>query len=227
MEREIYVANTRTQTKSKITSSATTLGELKADLTKAGIDYSGLSFTEGFSNTMLLDDTSLLPATVMNKGVATTTLLILLTNTKKNISSGLGSYRSTLYKKIQDGHYQEDIKKAFGKNYTMVSSTQLEEFLNTRTADVQSTPEAPEETAVAKAIAAKVDSIKTGKASSESIATKFVRLMVAEGLITVAELQEIALGTTTHELFKADADSQADDIPQDITDRLEALGFSM
>ena len=39
MEREILIANTKTQKRSKITTSATTLGELKTDLRAAGIDF--------------------------------------------------------------------------------------------------------------------------------------------------------------------------------------------
>ena len=65
MEREILIANTKTQKRSKVTTSATTLGELKADLRAAGIDYSGMTFTEGISKTQLLDNATQMPQTVM------------------------------------------------------------------------------------------------------------------------------------------------------------------
>ena len=88
MEREILIANTKTQKRSKITTSATTLGELKNDLRAAGIDFSNMTFTEGISKTQLLSDDTQLPQNVMYKGQPTNNLVILLTNTKKNIASG-------------------------------------------------------------------------------------------------------------------------------------------
>lgn len=89
MEREILIANTKTQKRSKITTSATTLGELKTDLRAAGIGFSGMTFTEGISKTQLLSDNTQLPQNVIYKGQPTNNLVILLTNTKKNIASGV------------------------------------------------------------------------------------------------------------------------------------------
>ena len=106
MEREILIANTKTQKRSKVTTSATTLGELKADLRAAGIDYSGMTFTEGISKTQLLDDATQLPQNVMYKGQPTNNLVILLTNTKKNIASGAMS-RKEVYQAIKDNNLQE------------------------------------------------------------------------------------------------------------------------
>jgi len=62
-KREIIVANTKTQKRTKIESAATTLGELKADMRSAGIEYDGMTFTEGISKTQLVEDNSQLPLT--------------------------------------------------------------------------------------------------------------------------------------------------------------------
>lgn len=129
MEREILIANTKTQKRSKITTSATTLGELKADLRAAGIDYSGMTFTEGISKTQLLDDATQLPQNVMYKGQPTNNLVILLTNTKKNISSGAIS-RQEIKNIIKRNNLQEAIKNKFGRNYTQVSNKDLELFID-------------------------------------------------------------------------------------------------
>ena len=129
MEREILIANTKTQKRSKITSSAMTLGELKTDLRNAGIDYTGMTFTEGISKTQLLNDATQLPQNVMYKGQPTNNLVILLTNTKKNIASGAGS-RKEAYEAIKDNDLAEDIKVAFGTNYTHVSTADLWDFIN-------------------------------------------------------------------------------------------------
>ena len=128
MEREILIANTKTQKRSKVTTSATTLGELKADLRAAGIDYSGMTFTEGISKTQLLDDATQLPQNVMYKGQPTNNLVILLTNTKKNIASGTMS-RKEVYQAIKDNNLQEAVKEEFGRNFTQVPTSDLLVFI--------------------------------------------------------------------------------------------------
>ncbi len=131
MKREILIANTKTQKRSKVTTSATTLGELKADLRAAGIDYSGMTFTEGISKTQLLDDATQLPQNVMYKGQPTNNLVILLTNTKKNISSGYMS-RKEAYQAIKEHNLQDAVKEEFGRNFTQVSTSDLLVFLAQR-----------------------------------------------------------------------------------------------
>lgn len=128
MEREILIANTKTQKRSKVTTSATTLGELKADLRAAGIDYNGMTFTEGISKTQLLDDATQLPQNVMYKGQPTNNLVILLTNTKKNIASGTMS-RKEVYQDIKDNNLQDAVKEEFGRNFTQVPTSDLLVFL--------------------------------------------------------------------------------------------------
>lgn len=128
MEREILIANTKTQKRSKVTTSATTLGELKADLRAAGIDYNGMTFTEGISKTQLLDDATQLPQNVMYKGQPTNNLVILLTNTKKNIASGTMS-RKEVYQAIKDNNLQDAVKEEFGRNFTQVPTRDLLVFL--------------------------------------------------------------------------------------------------
>ena len=128
MEREILIANTKTQKRSKVTTSATTLGELKADLRAAGIDYHGMTFTEGISKTQLLDDTTQLPQNVMYKGQPTNNLVILLTNTKKNIASGTMS-RKEVYQTIKDNNLQDAVKEEFGRSFTQVPTSDLLVFL--------------------------------------------------------------------------------------------------
>lgn len=127
--REILIANTRTQKRSKITTNATTLGELKAAMDMEGIDYIGLDFTEGISKTQLLADDAQLPQNVMYKGQPTNNLVILLTNTKKKIASGALS-RKEVYEIIKNHNLQDGIKAAFGKNYTLVTTVDLQAFVD-------------------------------------------------------------------------------------------------
>ena len=132
-EREILIANTKTQKKCKITTDATTLGELKSALDAQGIDYAGMTFTEGLTNTQLLDDSSQLPTNVKYKGQTTNSLFILLTNTKKNIASGAED-RKGAYQVIKENDLQEEVKEEFGRNFTLVGTTDLWDFIH-RTLD--------------------------------------------------------------------------------------------
>lgn len=140
MNREILVANTRTQRRDKVVTDATTLGELKSALTSAGIDFSGMTFTEGISKTQLLDDATQLPQNVMYKGNPTNNLVILLTNTKKNIASGAMS-RQEAYAAIKEHNLQDEIKKVFGRNFTQVATEALETFLVKNNAVEVKTPD--------------------------------------------------------------------------------------
>lgn len=128
-QREIIVANTKTQRNTKITTDATTLGELKAAFRENGIDYAGMTFTEGISKTQLLDDATQLPKDVMFKGNPTNNLVILLTNTKKKIASGAMD-RKTAYAIIKENSFQDMIKQEFGRNFTQVSTDNLNSFIS-------------------------------------------------------------------------------------------------
>ena len=130
--REIIIANTRTQKRSIVTTSATTLGELKSALSEAGIDYSDMTFTEGISKTQLLADDTLLPQNVMYHGQPTNNLVILLTNTKKNIASGAAS-RQEVYQLIKARGLQEAVKAHFGRNFTQVPTADLDAFVSQHT----------------------------------------------------------------------------------------------
>lgn len=138
--REILVANTRTQRRDKVVTDATTLGELKSALTSAGIDFSGMTFTEGISKTQLLDDATQLPQNVMYKGNPTNNLVILLTNTKKNIASGAMN-RQEAYAAIKANSLQEEVKRVFGRNFTQVPTEALETFLAKNNAIEMGTPD--------------------------------------------------------------------------------------
>lgn len=128
MNREILVANTKTQTRNKVITNATTLGELKAALDREGIDYEGMTFTEGISKTQLLNDDTQLPQNLMYKGQLTNNLVILLTNTKKKIASGAVS-RADAYAIIRNRNLQEAVKSHFGRNFTQVPTSDLIAFV--------------------------------------------------------------------------------------------------
>ena len=144
MEREILIANTKTQKRSKINSTATTLAELKAELSAAGIDYNGMTFTEGISKTQLLDDATQLPSNVMYKGQPTNNLVILLTNTKKNIASG-ASDRAAAYMTIKDNNLQDAVKAHFGRNFTQVPTEALWDFIENNASKPAVSTDLPEE----------------------------------------------------------------------------------
>ena len=127
--REVLIANTKTQKRYKVNTDATTLGELKAALDAEGLDYAGMTFTEGISKTQLTSDDSQLPTNVMYKGQPTNNLVMLLTNTTKNIASGAEPLtRKEIYTIIRENNLSDDLKEEFG-NWTIITTEALEEFI--------------------------------------------------------------------------------------------------
>lgn len=128
-KREILVANTNTQKRYKIETDATTLGELKKVLRDNNVEYEGMDFTEGISNVHLNDDNSQLPQNVTYKGKTTNNLIIMLTNTKKNIPLGVSGERAELFSFIKAHDLSEKVRNEFGKNMTQVSTSALADFV--------------------------------------------------------------------------------------------------
>lgn len=143
--REILIANTKDQKRYRIMTGAETLGELQDQITRnenvmvwdkpnkvwltntQPINISGMSFTEGISNTQLVDRTSQLPMAVNFKGQVTNNLMMLMTNTTKSIRSGAAQKfdRKALYAEVKTLGLENAIKAKYGKNFTMVSSADL------------------------------------------------------------------------------------------------------
>lgn len=135
--RKITIIDSSTNNNVEIMTNATTFGELKAQAIAAGVNVANKDWMEGYTRTSPVDDDSLLPVDVKyvpkrgeNAGqeIITNNLVYLLTNTNKKIDSGM--LRSEMYEFIREHGLQQDIKDAFGKNYTLVSNGDLEEFLS-------------------------------------------------------------------------------------------------
>lgn len=127
--RKITIVSTKNQCKKVITSAATTLQELKADLDAAGIDYEGMTFYEGLSKTELKTNDSVLPHDVPYKGAVTNELVFMLTNTNKKIKSGTMK-RSEAYAAIKSMNLQGACMKKYGKNFTMCKTSDLIDLIN-------------------------------------------------------------------------------------------------
>lgn len=139
----LFVMNNSSSQKS-IMSEAETLGALKADMRRAGINYGNMTFYEGRTRTELKDDASVLPTNVpvAAKGTtpATTTndLVFMLTTANKKIRSGAGD-RPAAYAKIKQLGLQDACKAKYGKNFTQCSTSDLEALI----ADASPKVEAP------------------------------------------------------------------------------------
>lgn len=203
MEREILIANTKTQKRSKITTSATTLGELKTDLRAAGIDFSGMTFTEGISKTQLLSDDTQLPQNVMYKGQPTNNLVILLTNTKKNIASGVLS-RKEAYNLIKQNSLENAVKIEFGRNFTQVPTLDLIKFIeaNVKKSEAPKTdnteqpknePMVSEQSEQPNQSEESETSLipKSTTLSVDSTLFMHISLLVNEGMLSVSDLQKL------------------------------------
>lgn len=230
MEREILIANTKTQKKSKITTSATTLGELKTDLRAAGIDFSNMTFTEGISKTQLLSDDTQLPQNVMYKGQPTNNLVILLTNTKKNIASGVLS-RKEAYNLIKQNSLENAVKIEFGRNFTQVPTLDLIKFIEANIKKSEAPKTKPtEQPKNEPKVSEQSEQLNQSKESETFLTPKatilsvdstlfmHISLLVNEGMLSVSDLQK--LERNIHKLVITTSGE-----PED-TDKLIAQGQS-
>ena len=129
-KRKITVIPTKTHKTQVIESAATTLAELKADLTKAGIDYTDCTFFEGLTKIELKNDAAILPHDVPYKGTTTNNLVFMITNASKKIRSGAKLDRKAIIEEIKAKTLTEVVKKTYGKNYTNCKTEDLEKILS-------------------------------------------------------------------------------------------------
>ena len=113
-KRKITVIPTKTHKTQVIESAATTLAELKADLTKAGIDYTDCTFFEGLTKIELKNDAAILPHDVPYKGTTTNNLVFMITNASKKIRSGAKLDRKAIIEEIKSKNLTELVKKTYG-----------------------------------------------------------------------------------------------------------------
>lgn len=209
--RKITVVSTKTQKKSVIMSAATTLGELKADLRDANIDYTDMTFYEGTSKTELKTDDSILPHDVPYKGTITNELVFMLTNTNKKIKSGADLSRAELYDQIKKKGLQDRCKELYGKNFTMCKTVELlhvvEKYNKSSDKSSKSLPKS-----LTPCTTEKDNSCKDVE-TRNAIAT-LVNILVEEGCIT-SESRDIIMatihGTTTSTEFKPTSSSPYSD----------------
>lgn len=128
MTRKVTIINSKTQSQHVIQSEATTLGELKSEMSNAGIDYEDMAFYEGHMRAELKDDASPLPTNIPYKGRTVNDLVFMLTVPDKKVASG-ANLRAELYAKIKEYGLQNCCIDKYGRNYTQCSSAQLQELL--------------------------------------------------------------------------------------------------
>ena len=126
--RKIIIVDSSSNQKIVVETDATNFGELKRAARAAGINYEGKDWLEGITKTSPMSDDSLLPTNVNYKGTVTNNLVYMLTNTNKRIRSGMD--RKEIYAEVKKLGLEEDIKKKYGKNYTMVSNNDLMAAIN-------------------------------------------------------------------------------------------------
>ena len=204
-KRKITVIPTKTHKTQVIESAATTLAELKADLTKAGIDYTDCTFFEGLTKIELKNDAAILPHDVPYKGTTTNNLVFMITNASKKIRSGAKLDRKAIIEEIKAKNLTEVVKNTYGKNYTNCKTEDLEKILN---------KEAASTTADASAPTAKVAPAKKEAPSKSAIKTTDL-----SSYVTIAELREVI-----ESLLKEMEDAEVDYIEDVDIDNITIIG---
>ena len=182
-KRKITVIPTKTHKTQVIESAATTLAELKADLTKAGIDYTDCTFFEGLTKIELKNDAAILPHDVPYKGTTTNNLVFMITNASKKIRSGAKLDRKAIIKEIKVKNLTEVVKKTYGKNYTNCKTEDLEKILSMNNTSV----------------------LKEAPAKKEAPSKSIMNTTDLSNYVTKAELREV-IESLLKEMENADVD---------------------
>ena len=141
--RKVTFIDSKSQSQKVINNStATTLGELKAEMRTAGIDYTDMSFYEGHIRAELLDDNSILPTNIPYKGQVVNDLVFMLSTTNKKIKSGVD--RSKVYQMIKDLNLEDEVKRIFSRNFTQVPTSDLLVLVSRYTPSNNETEAGPE-----------------------------------------------------------------------------------
>lgn len=134
--RKILFVLSNSSNQKSIMSEAETLGALKADMRRAGINYDGMTFYEGRTRTELKDDASILPVNVpvpakgTNPATTTNDLVFMLTTANKKIKSGaLSPERKNTLEEIKAKGLGAAVTAKFGKNATQCKTPDLLAFL--------------------------------------------------------------------------------------------------
>lgn len=152
--RKVTIINNKTQKQSIIqASSATNLGELKAEMRELGINFEGMTFFEGHMRAELKDDAAPLPTNIPYKGQIVNDLTFLLTAPEKKIKSGAMT-RSEAYDAIKANGLQAACVVKFGKNFTMCKTQDLIDLIESQ-GKKEAKVEAPAPAPVAKKAAKK------------------------------------------------------------------------
>lgn len=163
--RKVTIINNKTQKQSIIqASSATNLGELKAEMRELGINYEGMTFFEGHMRAELKDDAAPLPTNIPYKGQIVNDLTFLLTAPEKKIKSGAMT-RSEAYDAIKANNLQGACLVKFGKNFTMCKTQDLIDLIES-----QGKKEAKVETPAPAPVAKKAAKKPVAEAKKEEVA---------------------------------------------------------
>lgn len=153
--RKVTIINNKAQNQSVIeASSATTLGELKAEMREAGITFDGMTFYEGHMRAELKDDAAPLPTNIPYKGQVVNDLVFLLTAPEKKIKSGAMSRNELI---------AEAKKLGFPSNPTQAKSAALIEFIESKKDTAEVVAEAAPRKAVKKEEPKEVDNVSNLK----------------------------------------------------------------
>lgn len=188
--RDIKVILTRSQQSVVIKSAATTLKELKTDLDKANIDYSGMTFHEGLSHTDMRDDNAVLPTNLPWKGQITNNLVFMLSEPRKKIRNGAVASRSEAYVFIKKNNLGETFAAKYNvKNYTNGKTADLIEFCNATSKKAAPVKKAVPAEKTAEKKVANQKPVNVAKPTENNLLQNLVSVLIKKGIVTKDEVQ--------------------------------------
>lgn len=133
--RKLIVLVEKTQRKYTFNSTATIVAELKEELALKGVSVSSSSvFKEARSKSILTSPDSVLPTNVPYRGTTTNELVFMISEGERKIKLGAMKSRKELYDYVKSHNLSDAVKAKYGKNYTNVSTADLDSFVSSQSA---------------------------------------------------------------------------------------------
>lgn len=131
MERRIIICDKMSGSNITITEDINTYNQLFEIIRRNVTDLSNKNITNGATKEEILDSSDVIPSEFHYNGRSISDIVVIVTSkTKKTPFGASNMTRGEAYEIIKANNYGEEIKRVYGRNYTVITTDELVKFIN-------------------------------------------------------------------------------------------------
>ena len=131
MERRIIICDKMNGSHQTITKDIDTYSQLFSVIRENVTDLSNKNITNGATKKEILDSSDVIPSEFHYNGRSISDIVVIVTSKTKKTPFGAGIMtRGEAYEIIKANNYGEEIKRVYGRNYTVITTDELVKFIN-------------------------------------------------------------------------------------------------